>query len=585
MGTSKNRLFFPVPLQFLAFQATKHAFQIKTSLILLFILLFPLPLFPISLTGPVHYWETLEGDPVELAFRMTEEMSDEQALAQTFMLAWVGAEPSPLILEWIRHRNIGGGKIFGWNTDNTLRLAQTVGELQSASLATQFGIPLFVATDQEGGMVRHVRGATSQTPGNMAIGASGRPIDAYRSGYFIGRELALLGINMNFAPTVDLHTNRHSTIIGPRSFGDDPVNVAILGAAFARGHRETGVIATAKHFPGHGDTALDSHGILPRITAPFEVLWDRELIPYRMLIREGIPAVMSGHLAFPNTPGGETPASLSPWFLKDVLRGKLNFDGVIITDDLMMHGALDYTRSLPIAARMALQAGNDIIMLSITPHLNDAVWTYLLSTMQTDPAFRERVRDACRRILTLKLQHLQGQGKVPFIPDLERVATELRLPESDSFFLSLAARSVTTINGEDLFPLTPENSGSVLLAGNFVEFINAGRRAFPGSASFHLGRGAAALAAYIRNADTVIFCLSNIAGLRVLQEARRLVNMDDKNIIVFSILNPVHLEELYWVDGAVVVYSYAPVSFNAGFSAILGRIPGEGRLPFSINGN
>ena len=550
----------------------------------LFLLSLQLPLFSFSFVDTDYHWESLQGDPVELAARLTAQMSDEQALAQTFMLAWVGAEPSPLIMEWIRQRNIGGVKIFGWNTDNTLRLARTVGELQVNSLATQFGIPLFVSTDQEGGMVRHVRGITSQTPGNMAIGASGRPIDAFLSGYYIGRELALLGINMNFAPTVDLHTNRGSTVIGPRSFGDDPVHAAIMGAAFARGHREWGVIATAKHFPGHGDTALDSHGILPRIAAPFETLWERELVPYRLLIREGISAIMSGHLAFPNTPGGGTPASLSPWFLQNVLRDKMDFQGLIITDDLMMVGALEYTRSVPRAVKQALFAGNDIIMLSITPHLNDAVWTYLISSMRSDPAFRERVRDACRRVLTLKLEHLRGERKVPFVPDLEKIEAELRIPEADSFFLNLAARSVTTVNGESIFPLTPENSGRVLLAaaGHFAEFFNAGRRAFPRAVLFNTNRGIEAFVNYARDADTVIFCLSNRAGLGILQELRRRIPLDDKTIVVFSVLNPVHLEEVSWVDGAVVVYSYAPVSFVAGFSAILGRISARGRFPFSL---
>jgi len=541
------------------------------------------PLFSISLPGQGYRWEHLQGEPAELAARLTAQMSDEQALAQTFMLAWVGAEPSPLIMDWIRQRNIGGVKIFGWNTDDTLRLARTVGELQSASLASGLGIPLLVSTDQEGGMVRHVRGATSQTPGNMAIGASGRPIDAYWSGYYIGRELALLGINMNFAPTVDLHTNRNSTIIGPRSFGDDPVHSAILGAAFARGHREWGVIPTAKHFPGHGDTPLDSHGVLPRIGASFETLWDRELIPYRMLIREGIPAIMSGHLAFPNTPGGETPASLSPWFLRDVLRGKMEFQGLIITDDLMMAGALNYIRSVPQAVRLALLAGNDMIMLSSSLQLNDAVWTYLAASMRNDPEFRERVRDACRRVLALKLEHLRGERKVPFVPDLQTIEAGLRLTEGDAFFLSLAARSVTTINGAYVFPLTPENAGRVLLAGagHFAEFFNAGRRSFPGAVSFNINRGAQAFAAYVRSADTVIFCLSNRAGLEILQDVRRLVELDGKTVIVLSVLNPVHLEEAPWVCGAVVVYSYAPVSFVAAFSAMLGRIPAGGRFPFS----
>jgi len=521
------------------------------------------------------------GDINELALRLTNEMSDEQALAQTFMLGWVGAEPSPLILDWIRNRNIGGVKIFGWNTEDTRKLAETVGNLQKNALASGLGIPLFVATDQEGGLVRHVKGATSETPGNMAIGASGRPIDAYWAGYYIGQELAFLGINMNFAPSVDLFTNRDSTLIGPRSFGSDPVQAGILGAAFAKGHKEKGVIATAKHYPGHGDTDLDSHGVLPKIDAPFEMLWDRELLPYRLLAKEELPAIMSGHLAFPNTQAGATPASLSSWFLKDILRDKIAYRGLVITDDLMMNGATEFAGSLSRAAKQALLAGNDIIMLSKTPSLNDTVWTYLLSSMREEQEFRERVRDACRRILVLKLEYLRGEKKVPYIPDLKKIDDGLVDPEGTAFFLGLAARSVTLVNSRNVFPLSPENAGRVLLAGNYTDFFTYGKKAFPGAVSYwyDTSQTATEIISYARNVDTVIFCLSSKAGIRIIQQLRPL----NKRVIVFSVLSPAYLDEVPWVDGAVAVYSYAPESFIAGFSAILGRIKAEGKLPFALN--
>jgi len=543
----------------------------KKPLEIIFLFLFSFPLFSLSFNDG--------DDPAALAFRLTEQMTDEQALAQTFMLGWVGAEPSPLIRDWIRNRNIGGVKIFGWNTGDTRKLAETVGELQEDALATQFGIPLLVATDQEGGLVRHVKGNTSETPGNMAIGASGRPMDAYLSGYYIGRELSLLGINMNFAPSVDLYTNRESTLIGPRSFGSDPVNAGILGTAFVKGLTEVGIIATAKHYPGHGDTDLDSHGVLPRINVPFEVLWERELLPYRILASEGLPAVMSGHLAFPRTQAGETPASLSAWFLKDLLRGKMAYKGLIITDDLMMNGATTYAGSLSRAAKQALLAGNDVIMLSKTPNLNDPVWTYLASSMKEEPEFRERVRDACRRILTVKLEYLRGEKKVPYVPDLSKIEAGLSDPEGTSFFLSLAARSVTIVNDKNVFPLSPEKAGRVLLAGNYADFFNAGKKAYPDAISYSYSSSAWDLVDYARNADTIIFCLSDKAGLRILDQLRRL----GKRIIVFSVLSPAYLDETLWTDGAIAVYSYAPESFVAGFSAILGRIPGEGKLPFTLN--
>jgi beta-N-acetylhexosaminidase len=523
-------------------------------------------------TGPGSPALPESGQFGEQALAVLARMSDEEALAQTFMLGWVGAEPSPLIMDWIQDRHIGGVKIFGWNTGDTHRLARTVGELQKASLEGKYGIPLLVATDQEGGWIRHVKGATSETPGNMAIGASGYPQDAYRAGYYIGRELAVLGINMNFAPTVDLFTNRSSSLIGPRAFGSDPTQAGILGAAFMKGQMAAGVIPTAKHYPGHGDTDLDSHGVLPRIETPFEVLWERELVPYRILFREGLPAVMSGHLAFPQTQSAAAPASLSPYFLKEVLRDQMGFRGLVITDDLMMNGATTYAGSLSKAAKQALLAGNDIVMLSKTPSLTEPVWTALVQAMKEEPEFRDRVRDAARRVLEVKFRHLKEGG---YLPDLEKLDSELPSQEGAAFFLDLAVRSVTMLRGEAL----PEGEGGrLLLAGQYEDFFRAGKAAYPEAVNYWYSeeRGINDFLWFVRNSDTVIFCLSDKEDLRFLRNIESL----GKRVIVLSVLNPVYLESVPWVDGAVAVYSYAPESFTAAFSVLAGRIPAEGRLPY-----
>jgi beta-N-acetylhexosaminidase len=347
-----------------------------------------------------------------------------------------------------------------------------------------------------------------------------------------------------------------------------------------KGQQAAGVIPTAKHYPGHGDTDLDSHGVLPQITASFETLWERELVPYRMLAVEGLPAVMSGHLAFPKTSAASTPASLSSWFLKDVLRDKIGYKGIVITDDLMMNGATTWAGSLSKAAKQALSAGNDIIMLSKTPSLYDPVWTFLAESMKEDQEFRRRVRDAARRTLTVKLRYLRGAQKVPYIPDPRKVERELPDPEGTAFFLNLAARSVTIVKPsppESIFPLKPESAGRVLLAGQYSDFFKAGKAAFPNAASYwYTEAQSAELASYARNVDTIIFCLSGAADLRVLRSLEPL----RKKMIVLSVLSPVYLESVPWVNGAVAVYSYAPESFAAGFSAITGRIPAEGRLPY-----
>jgi beta-N-acetylhexosaminidase len=197
--------------------------------------------------------------------------------------------------------------------------------------------------------------------------------------------------------------------------------------------------------------------------------------------------------------------------------------------------------------------------------------------MREESDFRGRVRDAARRVLLIKLKYLRGENAVPYIPDLRKIETELPHPEGSAFFLGLAARSVTVVRGD--VPLTPQKAGKVLLAGQFDDFFSAGKSAYPDAASYYYSasRGSGELNYYAREADTVIFCISDASGLGLL---RSLQNAG-KRVYVFSVLSPAYIEEVPWTEGAIAVYSYAPESFVAGFSALLGRIPAPGKLPFS----
>jgi beta-N-acetylhexosaminidase len=277
------------------------------------------------------------------------------------------------------------------------------------------------------------------------------------------------------------------------------------------------------------------------------------------------------------------PSSLSSWFLRDVLRDKIGFNGLVITDDLMMIGATSWLGVLAHTAKQAIIAGNDIIMFSHTPVLFDPLWTHLFNSMRDEEDFRRIVRIAARRTLELKLRYLRGSNSVPYIPDLTRVAAEIPDPEATAFFLDLAARSVTIVRPDppdSIFPLTRENTGRVLLAGKYGDFFRFGRTAFPGAVEYrYSGAGdASVLISMARNADTVIFCLSDGSDLRLLRNIQQM----GRKVIVLSILSPFLVENLHWVDGAVAVYSYAPESFAAGFSAMLGRIPAQGILPYEL---
>ncbi len=523
--------------------------------------------------------------------RILATMGDEERVAQLLMVSWASEEPTPEVMRWIRERNVGGVKVFGWNGEDLPTLVRAIDEMQTASLATDTGLPLFTATDQEGGWVRHVKDGTSITPGNMAIGATRLPYDALMTGQYIGLELRALGVNMNFAPTVDVYRNPEAHVIGPRAFSSDPVETGVLGVAFYRGMERAGVIATAKHFPGHGNASGDSHGTLPVINEDFDTFWNIDALPFRMLIRDGIPAVLSAHLAFPDITGTNAPASMSPYFKQEILRERLEFSGIVITDDLYMGGALEYGEaqgwSFDQLVKHAILAGNDVVMFSRTPAFDGPIWNTLIDAYRTEPAFRDRVDQSVRRILRVKLAYLRPEWRVPLAPDAGAVRSMMRTPESREFFLDQAGRSVTEIRSDGL-PLDPDTAGRVLLVGKDPDFFRVGRRFFPGAdelrfqdPAFYSSSAAdrARFAAAAGRYDTIIYLLSDPGSLQVLQGGEDYAD----TITVFSILTPIYLRQVPWVDRAIAVYGWGTDSFESGFAALVGEIPAPGHLPISIS--
>ncbi len=537
-----------------------------------------------SLPDDIDFWSDYPHDI--LAQTIVDRMTDEELLSQILMFGWAGAEPSALLNAWVSDRGLGSVKVFGWNTDDIHQVARSVNSLQQRAATRRFKIPLFVATDQEGGWIRHVKGDTTDTPGNMAIGASGYPIDAYYSGYYINREIKALGINMNFAPTVDIYTNLDSSVIGPRSFGSDPQKVGILGEAFAKGSMDAGVIPTAKHFPGHGDTDVDSHGRLPYIDIDFETLMNRELVPFKYLIASGIPAIMSGHLEFPQIQENGIPSSLSKKFLTDILRGQLGYEGLIITDDMMMNGATLYTGTLYGAVQMAIEAGNDIILSSTTAGLNEALWTRNLALMKSEGSFHERVKDAAYRVIKAKLEYFKSGNAAPLYPDANTIDQFIPDKQGQQFFFEEACRAVTVYKAGD-FPYHPKEGERILIAGPFLSLYSEGRKRYPQARTFHFSYelaadqsnydewNASSLVSVAAGYDTIIINVFNEHSANI---ARRLRYMG-KKVIILSIMSPVPVLDFDWADTILCGYSYSDFSFQALFAALNGEIECEGTIP------
>lgn len=535
----------------------------------------------------LDFWSDVPN--AELAYVISKRMSDEELLSQMLMFGWAGAEPSELLNSWVRDRGLGSVKVFGWNTDNTTLVAKSITALQKKAQSRRFKIPLFVATDQEGGWIRHVKGNTSITPGNLSIGAGGLPIDSWYSAYYICREIAVLGINLNFAPTVDLYTDQNSTIIGTRSFGEDPEKAGIMGVAFASGSMSAGVIPTAKHFPGHGDTENDSHVFLPKINVDFDTISKRELVPFKYLIDADVPAIMSGHLSFPLIRQNGEPASLSSYFLGEVLRNQLGYKGLIITDDMMMNGDTLYAGSLSNAFKLAIEAGNDIVISSTTAQLNENLWTSNLQRMKDVPEFKAKVETAVRRILEIKMNYFKNTNPAPLYPDVNAIDAAIPDPDGGEFFVDQACRSITVYRKGEL-PYLPQEGKKVILAGSEPAFFKEMKKYYKDSIdirmSYNLGPNEAQYAANLiagraDEVDVIFVCVWDRNSVKTA-EALKPLQKRGKKIVVFSIMSPVLSFNLDWADTVLFGYSYSPYSFTGLAAVASGRVEPEGVLPISV---
>lgn len=333
----------------------------------------------------------------------------------------------------------GGVCLFRKNIQNRSQVAQLVGEIRAI-----LGPQAWISIDQEGGAVLRTSDLP-QAPSAMALGAVSVPTLAEAVGGAVGRGLIGLGINWNYAPCLDVNTDPRNPVIAERSFGSDPERVAELGLAWAKGLQSAGVIATAKHFPGHGDTYLDSHLALPRVDKPREVLEGLELYPFRKAVEAGIPAIMTAHIIYSQL-DPENPATLSRAILSGLLRQEWGYDGVIVTDSMLMKAIAAHYPAGQAAVR-SLQAGADVVLAL-------GSWETKLQQVQAVARAIERreisgarVEESVQRLELLE-QHFPGRPR-PY-------STE---PADLALMDEAARRSITAYAG----PRLPQPTDKVLL--------------------------------------------------------------------------------------------------------------------------
>ena len=374
-------------------------------------------------------------------------MNQHNLVGQKILLAFKGQTATPAIVAAIQKYRPAGVTLFrSLNIDDPVQLWSLTNSLQQ--VARDFDLPrLLIAADQEGGQLMAIGNGVTALPGNMALGATGSLELARKAGEVLGRELAALGVNVNYAPCCDVNNNPHNPVIGTRSFGENPNLVADLAAAMIGGIQSMGVAAVAKHFPGHGDTAADSHHGLPSLPHDLDRLQRTEFPPFQAAIDAGVKMVMSAHIALPAIDGLDAPpATLSPAILNGILRQKLGFDGVIVSDAMDMH-AIPQGRELGEAAVRASAAGIDLLLLTSDSGDHSQVHASLLQALGSGSLEQGSVEKSVGRVLALK----SWLAAAPPAPGLEVVGgTAHRQVASE-----IAERSITLVRDRaSILPLS-----------------------------------------------------------------------------------------------------------------------------------
>lgn len=362
-----------------------------------------------------------EPDPLaEQLAAMTVEEKVGQLLIGGFEGTEIGDQATRLVQEY----QVGGLILYGRNIAGAGQLVTLTNGLKALN---GDGIPLFLSIDQEGGGVDRMPPEVRRTPGAYCVGQTGSVPAAQSYGDVLAAECAAFGLNLDFAPVLDVWSNPGNTVIGQRAFSADARTVAGLGPAAARRMMDQGIIPAVKHFPGHGDTVVDSHVGLPVVDKSLEELEETELIPFRAAIQSAgtdgqVPAVMVAHILLTQL-DPERPASLSPAVVTGLLREELGFAGAVLTDDLTM-GAVTQSYGLGEAAVLAVEAGCDILLVCHGPDSVPAVRTALLEAAASGRITAERLDESVYRILRLKTEYaLTNEPVSP--PDLEALNAQI----------------------------------------------------------------------------------------------------------------------------------------------------------------
>ncbi|GGX46997.1 glycoside hydrolase family 3 protein [Streptomyces chartreusis] len=498
--------------------------------------------------------------------------------------------------ELVAKYRVGGIIYFTWahNTRDPHQMADLSNGIQRASLTQPRGLPVLISTDQEHGIVCRVGEPATLLPGAMAIGAGGSRTDARTLGRIAGQELRALGIRQNYSPVADVNVNPANPVIGVRSFGADPAAVAGMVAAEVAGYqRGRQVASTAKHFPGHGDTAVDSHYGFPVITHTREQWETLDAPPFRAAVRAGIDSIMTAHIMVPALDDSGDPATLSRPILTGILREELGYDGLVVTDSLGMEGVRTKYGDDRVPV-LALKAGVDQLL---NPPSLDIAWNAVLKAVRDGELTEARLDESILRVLRLKAKLRLFDAPCVSQDGVDRnVGTPAHLAVADR----IAERTTTLlVNEGSLLPLSRRTHPRVLVVGADPA-SPSGTTGPPtgvlataltelGFTATALSTGTAPSAATVARAvaaageaDAVVVGTYNVTAASAQKVLVEQLLATGRPVVAVAIRNPYDVAQLPAVRAVLASYSWTDVELRAAARVIAGRVAPRGRLPVPV---
>ena len=327
-----------------------------------------------------------------------KKMTIDEKIGQLIIAGFDGITVNDELQSLILEKYIGGVILFSKNVESASQVVALNNEIKEINKVNKS--PIFISVDEEGGLVSRMPSEFKDIPTNSDIAKYDDEDLSYNIGKVIGEEISSLGFNMDFAPVLDINSNPDNPVIGNRSFGDNEAIVSKLGIATMKGLKDSNIIATVKHFPGHGDTSVDSHVGLPVVENDLERLKSFELVPFQKAIDEGVDMVMVSHIMLPKIDEND-PATLSKTIVTDILRKDMNYNGVVVTDDMTM-GAIINNYDIGEAAVKSINAGVDIVMVCHQYENVTKVIDAIKEAVNNGSITEERIDKSVERILKLK---------------------------------------------------------------------------------------------------------------------------------------------------------------------------------------